>query len=173
MSEIASSFIVYGYYLLVGVVFSLPALMPSVRAQARGSRGWRIAIITLLALIAFSLAFVVWSQSETSVELSIMVGEAIQVGDTPQNGATEIMQQVEANRGALQTELWLRSVVPDPLQPACFNGGAELCALADLLQNPFRPHGAGFAPNALRSLLSLASCTLLGWLFTRRKAVGK
>lgn len=168
MSETVATLLFILYYLAVGVVFALPLALPTPRRWARRRRGWRFALIAVLSLAAFTLSFIVWSQSEISTELAIVSGEAFQIGDQPQPTDDPLLQQLRTGRNAVQIELWLRSITPAGMQPACFAASADLCALADKVENPYRPRGSGFAPNLLRSLTSLASCALLGWLLTRR-----
>ncbi len=165
--------------LIYGGIIGLLASLKPLQQAGQSSRTGRAMVMVGLGVLAFSLTF--FLLSFRSAFAGYQYGTSLEAGLDPQALVT--------HRNAVIGELWLREIVPPPLQPACYHqaefteAGQELniapgssleqgmvtsptstCGLADRIGST----SPGDYWLALVSYL-LAGCAaaLVAWYFTR------
>jgi len=97
-----------------GAVIALVSQLPPVQNFSRRGLRQRVSTAILTGLLAFIIPFLLITYRNAR--------EGYQIGIDPQQSA--IVNEVAANRDALNRELWIREVIPPALQKSCYTDPA-------------------------------------------------
>lgn len=151
---------------LLGGAISLIVLLPPLRRLGRNTPKARMIEITVLGLLSFSIAFLVysWVGAEIVYIFGMMTGPSYdQVSPSCEplavDGKVKVVQ-----------ELWVRSIVPPPMQSSCYTNQVEVCEFADRIAGPKHGHR-----DWSDYLISVGWCLIQAfvsgvstWFFTRK-----
>ncbi len=165
-------------FILYGVIFAVLSMIPAVQKFAWASRGKRILVIALNAILVVVVSFILMTNRNVNNDL-----------EYAQNPQVGLAAAANANRAALVRELWLREVLPAyvPGAPACFSANAPWSAVQDATtpgEQPLFPPPQNLCELADQIgviaqqdyaiywgfyLLAGVVCAVAAWFFTRPK----
>jgi hypothetical protein len=144
---------------LIGALVSLPVLIPPIRKLGQRSTTARVVEIIIIGLVSLVISFglLTWLNAQVTYIFST-------VGTPP-------WSQVENPLApAIVKELWIRRLMPPPLQQPCYTTDMAVCQRAD-----WAPGDTAYA-NWGAYLMSIGICLVssltggtLAWFLTRQK----
>ncbi|NDJ79059.1 MAG: hypothetical protein GYB65_22640 [Chloroflexi bacterium] len=116
-----------GYALLPGVLLSLVARIPPLRAWARAQRNHRLTVILGLMLAALVLMYV----GATRFEAESTYLQEIAFGGELDDATNESLREYEDNHRVIRNELWRRLLRPPAQRADCYARDDDTCDLTD------------------------------------------
>jgi len=143
---------------LVGALASLVVLIPPLRKLGRRNVVARLTGVLIIGLLSLAIGFGLFTR--LGAEVRYIFGT---IGEPPWQRAED------PYRPAIVKEIWIRLLVPPPLQGPCYAREAVVCQRADWATPGAadRDWGSYLADIGMCLISSLTSGFLV-WLFTRR-----
>ena len=117
------------FYVLIGILLSLPVAIPRVRASLSPNKTARMGAAAVLGVSSLAVSSVVFARFLAEVNY---MGDSIQYYSSLGPLDTH-EEEVLASGEAIVQEFWLREIVPPPLQRECISGKPTICQYADEL----------------------------------------
>jgi len=163
LSAVVSFFVWKFPYLIIGLVFAIPAVFAMGKMQSKLSFN-RFLII---GLTASTLAFL------TSTLITSRIYSGFLFPSVPAMEAYPYREKIED----IQHEAWLRSIIPPPLQEDCFSSDYEVCqAFEDgsMMTKEIDKSWSFYINEHLDDTISYVVCIVIvgivSFLVTRRKS---
>lgn len=119
------------YYVLVGILLSLPVAIPRVRAALSLNKSARIGAGAVLGVSSLAVSSILFSLLVAGVEFylgdTVMYYSSLAPLDTHQ-------KEILASGDEIVQEFWLRDIVPPPLQRECISRKPTICQYANELE---------------------------------------
>ena len=142
---------------LIGALTSLVVLIPPIRKLAQRNATARRTVVFIVGLLSVTIAFGLYTR--LGAELYYIFGTI----DAPPWGQTE-----DPYKPVIVQEIWMRLLVPPPLQRPCYAGEAVVCEKTDWIAPIAGDGGWGTYLGAVGiCLISALAGGFLAWLFTR------
>jgi hypothetical protein len=143
---------------LVGALASLVVLIPPIRKLGRGSTVARLTGILIIGLLSLVIGLGLYARLGAEVHYIFST-----IGEPPWQRAED------PYKPAIVKEIWIRLLVPPPLQRPCYAREAVVCQRADWAA-PGAADGdwGSYLTGMGICLISSLTSGLLVWLFTRK-----
>ena len=143
---------------LVGALASLVVLIPPIRKLGRCNAVARLTGVLIIGLLSLVIGFGLFTRLGAEVHYIFST-----IGEPPWQRAEDPYRPV------IVKEIWIRLLVPPPLQRPCYAGEAVVCQRADWAT----PNAAGrdwgsYLADIGICLISSLTSGFLVWMFTRR-----
>ena len=144
---------------LIGALVSLPVLIPPIRKLGQQSTTARVAEIVIIGLVSLAISFGLYTWLNAQVTYIFST-----VGIPPWSQVEDPLAP------AIVKELWIRRLVPPPLQQPCYTTDMAVCQRADWApgDTAYANWGA-YLVNIGICLVSSLTGGFLAWSFTRHR----
>jgi hypothetical protein len=143
---------------LIGALTSLVVLIPPIRKLARRNAAARQVVVFIVGLLSLAIAFGLYTR--LGAEVYYIFGTI----DAPPWQKTE-----DPYKPAVVQEIWMRLLVPPPVQRPCYAGEAVVCEKTDWIAPIAGDGGWGAYLGGIGiCLISALAGGFLAWLFTTR-----
>lgn len=154
------------FYVLMGALLSLPVAIPSVRARLSHNQKARVVVAAVLSVASLALSSILFARYLAELNFAMET-----IGYDPWYSTHQ--KEILASGKQIVEELWLREILPPPLQHGCISGTKTICQYADELTPPnWRRAGESWGSYLGRHFMSVfafLTTSLLVWRLTRRK----